>query len=291
MAYEEKPPDRASNLIPKPIVKINNFVRKHTQAVDVSTLNQQGVTRVNFLTLNKINELISIAVQRACSKYQRTWNQVEAQEIQAEAREELGQQLKLGMKTMERLDVEEKSLEEEVGALRPLVESRMAELGDESLPILDPEVRAAAEDGIRKIEDRMRSAVAGFLEEEHRRGAGTNGGPDLKGFARGLESAIGVVMLAERTRLLALLDQVSTQKTALLERRLSKLKGHLKELEEAHRKLSEEKWIDPGVPSIYREIQGLSLNDDHFEKKKDMLQIIFENNLDLQRAIHDEVRS
>jgi hypothetical protein len=288
MAYEEKTPERPANVIPKPIVKFDNYVRKQTQAVDVSTLNEQGVTRVNFLTLRKINELISTAVQRAFEKYQRNWNQAEAQEIQARAQEELKQHLSLGARSIESMEAGGKGIEEEVGALRPLVESQMAALGGVDSP-LDPEVEAASGAGFRQIEERMRAAVAGFLaEEERQRGQGLPGGPDLKGFARGLETAIGVVMEAERARLLALLNQVFSQKTALLERRLTKLKGHLKALEEAHQKLSEEKWIDPGIPSIYREIQGLSLTDNQFEKKKDILKVIFEDNLELQKAAHDE---
>jgi hypothetical protein len=288
MVYEEKPPERPPNVIPKPIVKINNYVRKHTQAVDISTLNEQGVTRVNFLTLRKINDLISTAVQRAFEKYQRNWNPAEAQEIQAKAREELSQHLSLGAKSIESMDAGGKGIEEEVGALRPMVESQMAALGGVDTP-LDPEVEAAAEAGFRQVEERMRVSVAGFLAEERLRGEGATGGPDLKGFAHGLETAIGVVMDAERARLLALLNQVFSQKTALLERRLTKLKGHLKALEEAHRKLSEEKWIDPGIPSIYREIQGLSLTDNLFEKKKDILKIIFEDNLVIQKADHNEL--
>src|SRR5262245_30652757 len=149
MAYEEKPPERASNVIPKPIVKIDNYVRKQTQAVDISTLNEQGVTRVNFLTFGKINELISTAVQRVFEKYQRSWNPAEAQEIQDRAREELTQQLGRGAKSLEGLAAGEKEVEEEAGALRPMVETQMASLGGVDAP-LDREVEAAAEEGFRQ---------------------------------------------------------------------------------------------------------------------------------------------
>src|SRR5262249_30900479 len=150
--------------------------------------------------------------------------QAEAQEIQTEAKKELDQKLHAGAKGIERMRAEERGVEEELGALRPLVESRMAELGNDDSALLDPEVQSAADVAFRKVEERMRTAVAGFLVEERRRGEGSNGGPDLPGFARGVETAIGDVMGAERVRLLGLLHQVFGQKTALLERRLSKLK-------------------------------------------------------------------
>src|SRR5262249_54252131 len=85
----EKPDRRTASVPPKPIIKFDNFVKRHTGSVDVETLSQKGLTRINYLTLSKVNELISIAVWKAFQKYQREGNEAEAREIQAQVRSEV----------------------------------------------------------------------------------------------------------------------------------------------------------------------------------------------------------
>ena len=41
--------------------------------------------------------------------------------------------------------------------------------------------------------------------------------------------------------------------------------------------------IDPGVPSIYREVQGLSTEEANRQEKAELLKRIFEQNLVLQK--------
>lgn len=67
----------------------------------------------------------------------------------------------------------------------------------------------------------------------------------------------------------------------ILERRIAKLREHVAQLECALRKL-DERSDARGVPSVFREVQGLRETDVHYETKKTLLRIVFEENLKLQ---------
>lgn len=68
-----------------------------------------------------------------------------------------------------------------------------------------------------------------------------------------------------------------------LERRIVKLTQILGVTEEELKRVMAMKAIDPGVASIFREVQGLSASDDQGETKKAMMSAIFEANLVFQK--------
>jgi hypothetical protein len=67
-----------------------------------------------------------------------------------------------------------------------------------------------------------------------------------------------------------------------LERRVGKLTRSLSETEKELRRIAAMKNIDLGVASIYRTVQGLAKQDDHYEAKAEMLKNIFEANVALR---------
>ncbi len=69
----------------------------------------------------------------------------------------------------------------------------------------------------------------------------------------------------------------------MLERRLAKLSRSLGVTEDALRKAFAAKSLDPGIASIYREVQGLDLEDPQTEVKRGLMTSIFLANLELQR--------
>jgi len=68
-----------------------------------------------------------------------------------------------------------------------------------------------------------------------------------------------------------------------LQRRVNKLTRSLGLTEEELNRIRVLKNIDPGLASIYREVQGLSVEDAHAELKRELMARIFEANLDLQK--------
>lgn len=68
-----------------------------------------------------------------------------------------------------------------------------------------------------------------------------------------------------------------------LQRRIAKLSSSLGLTEQELLRIRALKGIDDGVASIYRDVQGLSMDDIRAELKKELMSKIFEANLDLRR--------
>lgn len=68
----------------------------------------------------------------------------------------------------------------------------------------------------------------------------------------------------------------------ILERRVNKLNESLGMTEEELNRVRRMKGIDPGISSIYREVQGLSFEDPKSALKLELMERIFEANLDLR---------
>ncbi|MFT5052904.1 MAG: hypothetical protein ACI8QZ_004342 [Chlamydiales bacterium] len=88
-------------------------------------------------------------------------------------------------------------------------------------------------------------------------------------------------------------DEAAAQRKqiALLERRLAKLNGLLDTREEEVAQLRATKVEDTGLPSTYREIQGIALDDAQGEAKKEMMSLLFQANLKLHRGISSQTPS
>jgi hypothetical protein len=69
----------------------------------------------------------------------------------------------------------------------------------------------------------------------------------------------------------------------LLERRVSKLVQSLETTEEMLKRIAAMKDVDPGVASLYRVVQGLSLGESNRELKMEMMKMIFNANVALQK--------
>jgi diguanylate cyclase (GGDEF)-like protein len=76
-------------------------------------------------------------------------------------------------------------------------------------------------------------------------------------------------------------------KIELLERRVAKLMAMLDVSEEELRRVRSARQVDVGVPSIYREVQGLSSDEAQQERKREMMRSIFEANLALRAKAKD----
>jgi Mrp family chromosome partitioning ATPase len=71
----------------------------------------------------------------------------------------------------------------------------------------------------------------------------------------------------------------------VLERRIAKLTSLLEKTELTLRHIAALKDVDPGIASIYRGVQGLSPEADALASKRELLQKIFQANLELKQAI------
>jgi len=96
----------------------------------------------------------------------------------------------------------------------------------------------------------------------------------------------GIVERERQRRAQALAGAVQRERERIdqLERRMTKLRAEVAHLEEQLAELARQSEIDPGLPSIYRTVQGLSAAEAEREAKAAMLARIFEQNLILQKG-------
>lgn len=155
----------------------------------------------------------------------------------------------------------------------PLPRAEAVEKRPPVLPAELPEVQADEEIGARVHEL--------FLAVDRVR-------PDwerLEGDVTGL-----AVAFAARAREAALLDAGGdhARKVDLLERRVAKLKDLLDLTEAELLRIARLKNVDTGVASIYKTVQGLDDEERDSARKKEMLTILFEANVQLRREIQDK---
>lgn len=74
----------------------------------------------------------------------------------------------------------------------------------------------------------------------------------------------------------------------LLERRIAKLTSELGLTAEQLRRIAELKSFDPGLASIYKSVQGLSGNESHAERKREMMKEIFDANFALKKTLQQK---
>jgi len=99
-----------------------------------------------------------------------------------------------------------------------------------------------------------------------------------------LNAARECIVVARDRALTELVIEHENQITNL-ESRVNKLKELLDATETELRQIAERKGLDPGVASIYRSVQGLEEGEKDFERKKEMLVLLFEANMDLRSQI------
>lgn len=80
-------------------------------------------------------------------------------------------------------------------------------------------------------------------------------------------------------------DADKARQIELLERRINKLTDLLGITEEELKRVAALKGIDLGLASIYRTVQGLSLDANQYERKREMMRTIFETNFHLRQKL------
>jgi len=102
-------------------------------------------------------------------------------------------------------------------------------------------------------------------------------------------------LLAQRARVLGEIEEARGNlsveeggdqgRVDILERRVRKLRAALSKMETDLADLARQAEIDPGLASIYRDVQGLSSEESERERKSALLTQIFEQNVALRRAL------
>ena len=252
--------------------------REHSDVVSVSKLRRQGVRSVTVLDWDRIEELISRAVEEALQR--------RGIELSPDARRSVNQEaLEAFHRLVEQRDQlaeSAQSLEEERNELNANLEAVRGQL-DRARGELDVErTRRISADDVLIAPDRF-ERYAERLATELARVA--DGGEDPSDLPDSLRDVAQRLLAQEREQAMTRARAQQEERVQLLERRIAKLQGTLDRTEDVVKKLRDAREVDPGIESIYREVQGLDAKDNRYEEKKGVLEDIFKLNVSLREVL------
>jgi chromosome segregation ATPase len=259
-----------------------SLFRSKADTKSLKRLEREGIRTVGVLDLGQLEEIVGEAIERALAEA--TANGVSpfraAQDAQVELLKLLGSEQRLGER-QDQLSRQRARLQTSLGALKAELLQSRAKLERQQI---DRE-RAAMSDLRERLDATLREAFERL--RSHVMAVAPEAAPALSATEASLRAAM-LGLLADALRRGAPAEPVSPQETELelLQRRVKKLTAQLEETQELlERSRSESDAMAQGVPSIYREVQGLSGGEDRFELRRTLMREIFEHNLDLRRTL------
>jgi predicted nucleic acid-binding Zn-ribbon protein len=248
-------------------------VRDMAYRTSVDQLKKRGVTQVNMLSMDRIVALIDEAVHRAVRHH--LIGSEREQVIDATKEEFLNL-----MRNHEALENEASELRKLQTRAQDELDMLRRELG-QAQQTLEAKLAAAAVPAQVRIEGENADLAKRFYET-----FATLKDMGLGDFDQLRDGALAILLefvAKERKATIAATEAARDNEIDLLQRRVAKLSTSLEESEKRMVEIAALKNIDPGISSIYRDVQGLSAEDVMYKKKTALMSDIFKANLALQK--------
>jgi prefoldin subunit 5 len=251
--------------------------RENSDVVPLNRLKKQGVKNVTVLDWSRIQHLIEKAVEEALARRKIDLDPAVLANVHRDAKEafhRLIEQRDRLEETTRTLAQEKEDLARNLDDLRAEIDRSQAELAAERARPVDLEHVA--------IEGAQLDHAMSRLESKVRAMIGDGAGADL---AARVAAAAKSLLDEERQ---SAFDQAANEhqsKVEQLERRLAKLQRALDESEHVVEKLKHAKEGDPGIESIYKNVQGLDPKDGRADQKRGLLEQLFRMNVELRDVI------
>ncbi|MCB9906342.1 MAG: hypothetical protein H6830_01330 [Planctomycetes bacterium] len=252
---------------------VTDVVRRYARETTPEEMQARGVRTVRSVSLTRVAGLIETAIQTALM--QRNLGVVEDhQEAFSEAaREEFVRLIQGG-------DVV--SAPPEAGSaldrLKHQLRHRRQTLAENQRHLLDQGGPAAEAD--HQLEAELRKVFLAWGGDAGRLS------PLEQEIAR---VAVGALRKERGLAKQADLDR-QAKETELLERRVAKLSKELQSTESQLARVLAAKDIDPGLQSVYGEVQGLTETDGQFERKSELMTALFAANIELRAKLDSQIQ-
>ena len=245
---------------------LTSTIRRWAKPTTPKELEARGVKRVRSVSMSRIAALIEKAINRELIARTLDGDTDDALSLSANAREGF---LELARSEMSgHVDVSaDSSAFADLDRLREELEARRAELEEKGRSLGGADVGVEDE----ALERRLRAVFAS-------RPASGDPGLERDVVQAALEELSQMRGRAAERRLAE-----GRRETRQLERRITKLAGLLEQTEGELRRTRARGTADTGVASMFAEVQGLDAGDNRLEQKQDLMQCIFEANLELRR--------
>ncbi len=256
---------------------LREVIESHSRRVDLKQLaekNQSG----RVLTFSALEKIMTEAIANLLLKGPAD-PLLDRALLQEQTREELRRLLESHQQALrdksEALRARE-TLEQQVAQLRGEIDRARLRLRDEKERGLDP-VDFAPE-SVARMRAQVGEWIKGTLADLKLKEPGA--APEIE------ERMLGAFELClgnERKQLTAERSAAHAREVEQLERRIDKLNKALVETEQALHQTLAGADIDPGLKSVYSAVQGLAPDSPNACRKKDLIRVVFVNNLTLRR--------
>jgi len=252
---------------------LKDAVRQMSFRTSLDSLKKKGVQQVNVLGIDRIIALIEAAVHRGLK------SRLAGVEREAVADATKAEFLRL-LRTNEDLQREKSEIERQ----RDRVEEEVDQLRRE-LTAQKQALELKLEEGALSTANRYEgenTEIAAKVREVLRALAAT-GGTKLADAEDLVMALVMDIVNAERGSADEARRALRDREVDVLQRRIKKLAESLDATEQRLQSVAAMKSIDPGISSVYREVQGLDMADAHVGKKRELMAEIFRANLALQK--------
>jgi hypothetical protein len=272
------------------IIDVKGMIKQASTRVRVDQLVKQGKKYISLLSKDRIEELINQAVKNIVDKYRAVAagvSNVPMAQIEAESKQEFNELLQEYQQTARAkgdLESSKAAMDQELDELRKDLERQRA-LADGRL---SEEIEKTLIVGFKEFEREL-DRIAAKVFEKRRLILDNENDPqaiaELKQVEEVLRKIIARLVAAERERFASAGGR--DREIALLEKRMEKLYQQISIMENALRTLSTSKlYSNQQIQNLLRQL-GLVQEDKNYEKKREMLKIVLEQNMDLRKQFRE----
>jgi hypothetical protein len=259
---------------PDDTAALRRAIADRTRATTLQALEKKGVRNVKVLDMKTIEKIVGEAVERALDRMSRHLSAGAKKHLEQEAKREFLELMDEHKRTLSEKSDEERrrlDLEKTVEKLR----SELAVQQDALTVERETQGVTISPESLAELEAAVGSKLREFMTDERRlQVAGAD--PKLELGLNELEKKLAEAF--DR-----LIGRVKSAHEDVLERRIDKLNKALAATEDALRRVASMKHLDDGIASIYDSVQGLSDEALNFARKKELLAVVFLENLEIQK--------
>jgi len=254
---------------------LQEAVRQLAFKTSVDQLQKRGVKDVKVLGLDRIVALIEEATNRSLKHRLLAGDRAA---IANATKEEFLRLLRTNQdlkQSREELRVEKEKAVENADSLRKELDALAGRLKDR--------LKAASEEAREHFDDEddeVRELVDLLYQDALQSG-------DQEKFRDRMSKLLFGMLEEKRRAAIAATEAAKGNEVSQLQRRIAKLSQTLEQTESKLSQVSSQGFYDSGVASVYREVQGLSLDAQFYAVKKELMADIFKANLHLQKGQHD----
>lgn len=274
----------------RPDAAIRKALQEKTERIPLRALEKRGFRSVQVLDMTTIERIVHEAVEHClAARGDGSLDAAARAALEADAKAEFLKLLAEHKKVVaQKSEIERarETLEAQVGTLREEIDRQQSALRNErDRSLAGAETFTLSPESFTTMESKIRKLFASLISQERRMSLAEVGPQALRGMnelEREVAAMLDRLIADEREKYFAKERKEHGEKVDFLERRVEKLTRALSETEGVLQKVIAAKSLDPGIASIYSTVQGLALDALFFERKKELLKQVFEENLQIQ---------